>query len=104
IQDIVKDPTLSVETKLRAILWSVMGHLDEEMLSLGAEMDDVAEQRKALTPDDQDKSSDLQRSLEKMSDRFQTLVQRRQAMFELLSNLTLKQGEMAMRAVENLGR
>lgn len=104
IRDILNDPNLSTEEKLRAILWSVMENLDDEMLLLGADMDDVTEQRKGLKPDEQDKSQELQRSLEKMSDRFQTLVQRRQAMFELLSNLTLKQGEMAMRAVSNLGR
>ncbi|MFN0062018.1 MAG: hypothetical protein ACKVPX_05830 [Myxococcaceae bacterium] len=104
IRDIVNNPSLSVEEKLRMILLEVMRTLDDDMLKVGEEMSAVAEERESLPSDDRSQDSKLGRDMDRLSDRLQNLAQKRKAMFELLSHMTSNFGEMSMLAISNLGK
>ena len=95
---------MSIEEKLQAILMALTANVDDEMLKV---MDDLAAAQDkqagiANTPENQKAISDAKRSVEMLNLRLQNLMEKRKAMFDLMSNMSTKFNEMAKTAINNL--
>jgi hypothetical protein len=104
VRDIVNNPHLSIEEKLQAILMALTENVDGEVLKV---MDDLAAAQDrqaglANTPENQKALSDAKRSVEMLNLRLQNLMEKRKAMFDLMSNMSTKFNEMAKTAINNL--
>ncbi|MBF5044701.1 hypothetical protein FGE12_20035 [Aggregicoccus sp. 17bor-14] len=104
IGDIVRDPSMSIEEKVEAVLSSVLDGIDSEisrtMDDLAAAQDKAAHMKDGGNQAQESADSDVQ----KLSMRLQKLVEKRKAMFDLMSNMSQKFNEMANTAISNLGR
>lgn len=104
VRDIINNPHLSIEEKLQAILMALTENVDGEMLKV---MDDLAaaqDKQAGLsnTPENQKAITDAKRSVEMLNLRLQNLMEKRKAMFDLMSNMSTKFNEMAKTAINNL--
>lgn len=104
IRDILNNPRMSIEEKLQAILMALTERLDDELLQT---MDDLAaaqDQRAGIanTQENQKALKDAERNAEMINLRLQNLMEKRKAMFDLMSNISSKFNEMAKTAINNL--
>ncbi len=104
VRDIINNPNMSIEEKLQAILMALTANVDDELLQV---MDDLAAAQDkqaglANTPENQKALSDAKRGVEMLNLRLQNLMEKRKAMFDLMSNMSTKFNEMAKTAINNL--
>lgn len=103
-KDIIKDPSLSLEEKIEAILQGITEKMDGEILGL---MDDLAaaQDRQSRIKNgkaDEKTLADSQRDIDRITLRLQKLVEKRKMMFEMMSTLSTKFHEMAKTALSNM--
>lgn len=104
LSDILSDPTLSIEEKIELILQRVCERTDEELLATMRELDALSSKKADLKDPNDGESQKIQRSIEQLNLRIQKLVERRRAMFDLMSNMSQKFNEMARTAIQNMAR
>ncbi|RKG71444.1 hypothetical protein [Corallococcus terminator] len=103
-RDIVDNPNMSIEQKVQALLMGITEDTDEELLDVMNEMASAREERAALGTSDADKArgAKLDTGMKELELRLQTLMEKRKAMFDLMSNMSSKFNEMAKTAISNL--
>ncbi|MCY1035573.1 hypothetical protein OV207_29300 [Corallococcus sp. BB11-1] len=103
-RDIVDNPNMSIEQKVQALLMGITEDTDAELLDVMSEMASAREERATLGTSDQDKArgAKLDTSMQELELRLQTLMEKRKAMFDLMSNMSSKFNEMAKTAISNL--
>jgi hypothetical protein len=103
-RDIVDNPNLSVEAKVQALLMGIASETDDELLDVMNEMASAREERATLGGSDADKArgAKLDNSMKELELRLQSLMEKRKAMFDLMSNMSSKFNEMAKTAISNL--
>ncbi|WP_375741868.1 hypothetical protein NR800_19875 [Corallococcus interemptor] len=103
-RDIVDNPNMSIEQKVQALLMGITQDTDEELLDVMNEMASAREERAALgtSPSDKARGAKLDTSMQELELRLQTLMEKRKAMFDLMSNMSSKFNEMAKTAISNL--
>lgn len=103
-RDIVDNPNMSIEQKVQALLMGITEDTDEELLDVMNEMASAREERATLGTSDSDKArgAKLDTSMKELELRLQTLMEKRKAMFDLMSNMSSKFNEMAKTAISNL--
>ena len=104
VKSILDNPNMSVEDKIQAILMSISQETDDELLGVLNEMADQRDQRATLGTGDEDKKklAKIETSMQHLELRLQKLMEKRKAMFELMSNMSSKFHEMAKTAISNL--
>ncbi|QSQ23811.1 hypothetical protein JY651_02160 [Pyxidicoccus parkwayensis] len=104
VKGIIDNPNMSVEDKIQAILMSISENTDDELLGVLNEMADQRDQRATLGTSDADKkkAAKIDSSMQELELRLQKLMEKRKAMFELMSNMSSKFHEMAKTAISNL--
>ncbi len=104
VRSIVDNPNMSIEDKIQAILMSISSDTDEEILDVMEQMANVREQRASLGTGESDRKAGakLESSMQELELRLQRLVEKRKAMFDLMSNMSSKFHEMAKTAISNL--
>ncbi len=103
---VLDDKTLSVEERIMFLLQAILEDTDDEMMDLGKK---VEEQRKARADAiaagaDPSKIGGFDTELDRLTNRLQSLMEKRKRMFELRSNMSNKFHEMAKTAIQNMGR
>jgi hypothetical protein len=103
-RDIINNPNLSIEDKVQAILMGILQDVDQEILQA---MDDLAtaqDKRAGIKNDKGNEKAlaDADSSIEFVQMRLQTLVQKRQQMFDLMSNMSSKFHEMHNHIINNI--
>jgi hypothetical protein len=106
VASILNDPSMSIEEKIELVLSGLMDNSDAEIV---ATMDELAAaQNKSAgikeCPGADKARQESQTSVEKLNLKLQKLMEKRKAMFELMSNMSTKFNEMAKAAISNLGR
>ncbi|NOK37049.1 hypothetical protein HMI49_28000, partial [Corallococcus exercitus] len=103
-RDIVDNPNMSIEQKVQALLMGITEDTDSELLDVMNEMASAREERATLGSSDADKArgAKLDTSMQELELRLQTLMEKRKAMFDLMSNMSSKFNEMAKTAISNL--
>lgn len=103
-RDIVDNPNMSIEQKVQALLMGITEDTDAELLDVMNEMASARDERATLGTSDQDKArgAKLDTSMQELELRLQTLMEKRKAMFDLMSNMSSKFNEMAKTAISNL--
>ncbi|RKH51430.1 hypothetical protein D7Y23_09955, partial [Corallococcus sp. AB050B] len=103
-RDIVDNPNMSIEQKVQALLMGITEDTDSELLDVMNEMASAREERATLGSSDSDKArgAKLDTSMQELELRLQTLMEKRKAMFDLMSNMSSKFNEMAKTAISNL--
>lgn len=119
LQDIMGDASLSVEERVMLILQLIMEAADHEMVSEMESMGSRATERAdllsarsaAADAKDNDKVADIDRQLarldtemQKASMRMQSISQKRTQMFQMATNISSNNHEMAMAAIRNMGQ
>jgi len=111
VSSILNDPRLGVEEKLKRVLMLLTGQLDDELLDVMAELDgasskraDVTAKGAAATAEDKAALKRQETDQQFLQLRLQELIERRKAMFELMSNLSASFHAMSRVAISNLGR
>ncbi|XXF76667.1 hypothetical protein P2318_26965 [Myxococcaceae bacterium GXIMD 01537] len=104
VRDILNNPNLSIEEKIQAILMALEQNIDDEILKT---MDDLAaaqDKRAGIENNEGNKKAlqDADRNAEFIQMRLQQLMEKRKAMFDLMSNMSSKFNEMAKTAISNL--
>jgi hypothetical protein len=104
VKSILDNPNMSVEDKIQAILMSISQNTDDELLGVLNDMADQRDQRATLGTSDADKkkAAKIDSSMQELELRLQKLMEKRKAMFELMSNMSSKFHEMAKTAISNL--
>lgn len=104
VKGILDNPNMSVEDKIQAILMSISQNTDDELLGVLNEMANSRDQRATLGTSDADKkkAAKLDTSMQELELRLQKLMEKRKAMFDLMSNMSSKFHEMAKTAISNL--
>ncbi|AKQ64177.1 hypothetical protein A176_001089 [Myxococcus hansupus] len=104
VRSIVDNPNMSIEDKIQAILMSISSDTDEEILDVMEQMANVRDQRATLGTGESDRKAGakLESSMQELELRLQRLVEKRKAMFDLMSNMSSKFHEMAKTAISNL--
>ncbi|QQR43098.1 hypothetical protein JKA73_29215 [Myxococcus xanthus] len=104
VRSIVDNPNMSIEDKIQAILMSISSDTDEEILDVMEQMANVRDQRASLGTGEADRKAGakLESSMQELELRLQRLVEKRKAMFDLMSNMSSKFHEMAKTAISNL--
>ncbi|GEL71806.1 hypothetical protein [Myxococcus virescens] len=104
VRSIVDNPNMSIEDKIQAILMSISSDTDEEILDVMEQMANVRDQRASLGNGEADRKAGakLESSMQELELRLQRLVEKRKAMFDLMSNMSSKFHEMAKTAISNL--
>ncbi|WP_426754286.1 hypothetical protein [Myxococcus sp. Y35] len=104
VRSIVDNPNMSIEDKIQAILMSISSDTDEEILDVMEQMANVRDQRATLGTSEADRKTGakLESSMQELELRLQRLVEKRKAMFDLMSNMSSKFHEMAKTAISNL--
>ncbi|MFP2957075.1 hypothetical protein ACLEPN_04375 [Myxococcus sp. 1LA] len=104
VRSIVDNPNMSIEDKIQAILMSISSDTDEEILDVMEQMANVRDQRATLGTGEADRKTGakLESSMQELELRLQRLVEKRKAMFDLMSNMSSKFHEMAKTAISNL--
>lgn len=108
---ILNAPGLSIEEKLRRVLMALTQRTDDELLSVMRELEEGSRANAAVTAKGGAATAEDKAALERgrtdqqfLQMRLQELVERRKAMFELMSNLSASFHAMARTAIGNLGR
>ncbi|MCY1042623.1 hypothetical protein OV208_14960 [Corallococcus sp. bb12-1] len=103
-RDIVDNPNMSIEQKVQALLMGITEDTDAELLDVMNEMASAREERATLGTSDADKArgAKLDTGMKELELRLQTLMEKRKAMFDLMSNMSSKFNEMAKTAISNL--
>ncbi|WP_223636945.1 hypothetical protein [Corallococcus sp. EGB] len=103
-RDIVDNPNMSIEQKVQALLMGITEDTDDELLGVMNQMASAREDRATLGTSDSDKArgAKLDTSMQELELRLQTLMEKRKAMFDLMSNMSSKFNEMAKTAISNL--
>ncbi|AFE06871.1 hypothetical protein COCOR_06332 [Corallococcus coralloides DSM 2259] len=103
-RDIVDNPNMSIEQKVQALLMGIAEDTDGELMDVMNEMASAREERATLGNSDSDKArgAKLDTSMKELELRLQTLMEKRKAMFDLMSNMSSKFNEMAKTAISNL--
>ncbi len=111
ISDILNDPNLSLEQKVQLVLMKIAEAEDDEMLDavagLGSATEELAGMRASTAQDDADGQKKLarkQQDVELLQQRIQKATEKRKQMYDLMSNMSSKFNEMAMKAIQNLAR
>jgi hypothetical protein len=104
VKSILDNPNMSVEDKIQAILMGIAENTDDELLGVLNDMADQRDQRATLGTSDADKkkAAKIDSSMQELELRLQKLMEKRKAMFELMSNMSSKFHEMAKTAISNL--
>jgi hypothetical protein len=104
VKGILDNPNMSVEDKIQAILMAISEHTDDEVLGVLNEMATTRDTQATLThsEDDRKKAAKLETSMQELNLRLQKLMEKRKAMFDLMSNMSAKFHEMAKTAISNL--
>ncbi|MFP2911806.1 hypothetical protein ACLESD_43650, partial [Pyxidicoccus sp. 3LFB2] len=104
VKGILDNPNMSVEDKIQSILMSISQNTDDELLGVLNEMADSRDKRATLGTSDADKktAAKLDSSMQELELRLQKLMEKRKAMFDLMSNMSSKFHEMAKTAISNL--
>lgn len=104
VKDILDNPNMSIEEKIQAVLMVITEDTDEELLDVMKDMASVRDERAKLGTSQQDKerSAKLDTSMQELELRLQKLMEKRKAMFDLMSNMSSKFNEMAKTAISNL--
>ncbi len=103
-RDIINNPNMSLEDKVEAILMGILQDVDQEILQA---MDDLAtaqDKRAGIKNDKGNEKAlaDADSSIEFVQMRLQKLVQKRQQMFDLMSNMSAKFHEMQKHVINNI--
>lgn len=103
-KDLINDPRLSIEEKVQAMLMALTKEVDGELLKVMEELSAAQGERAGMaTQKGKEKElADKDRNIEFLHLRLQKLVERRKAMFDLMSNMSAKFNEMAKTALSNL--
>lgn len=111
IKSILNDPTLSTEEKIQRILMAVIDSADAEELALMEQIGNAAidfgkaqDAATAAGGKGQEEIQKKQKSLTDLQFKLQKTVERRKQMFDLMSNMSVKNNEMAKTAIQNLAR
>lgn len=111
ISDILGDARLSVEEKLKRVMMLLTNQIDDELIDVMAEMDGATAKRADVTAKGASATADDKAALKRQETdqqflqlRLQELIERRKAMFELMSNLSASFHAMSRVAISNLGR
>jgi hypothetical protein len=104
VRDILNNPNMSLEDKVEAILMGILQDVDSEILQA---MDDLAaaqDKRAGIKNDKGNEKAlaDADSSIEFVQMRLQKLVQKRQQMFDLMSNMSAKFHEMQKHVINNI--
>jgi hypothetical protein len=104
VKDIIKDPSLSLEDKIEAILQGITEKMDGEILGLMDELAAAQDRQSGIKngKGDEKALADSQRNIDRISLRLQKLVEKRKMMFEMMSTLSTKFHEMAKTALSNM--
>lgn len=106
IRSILGDPAMTIEEKIEAILMSMLERSDGELEKITKELANAEDKRNSLSTDTSDKGkkahADASRSAEVLAQRLQKLMQRRDQMFTLMSNVSKQFHEMAKQAIQNM--
>lgn len=111
LDSILNAPGLSIEEKLRRVLMALTQRTDDELLEVMRELDEGSRANAAVTAKGASATAEDKAAMERqrtdqqfLQMRLQELVERRKAMFELMSNLSASFHAMARTAIGNLGR
>ncbi|MCP3101087.1 hypothetical protein LZ198_19620 [Myxococcus sp. K15C18031901] len=104
VKGIVDNPNMSIEDKIQAILMNITTETDDEIMDVMQSMADARDQKATLGTSEADKKkgAKLESSMQELELRLQRLVEKRKAMFDLMSNMSSKFNEMAKTAISNL--
>ncbi|MFP2928663.1 hypothetical protein ACLESO_26400 [Pyxidicoccus sp. 3LG] len=103
-RSILDNPHMSIEDKIQAVLMNISENTDAEVVDVLREMSDARQQQASLGTSDADKktAAKLESSMQELNLRLQKLMEKRKAMFDLMSNMSSKFHEMAKTAISNL--
>lgn len=111
ISRVLSDASLSVEDKLKRVMMLLTTQIDDELLDVMAELDGASAKRADVTAKGASATTEEKASLKRQETdqqflqlRLQELMERRKAMFELMSNLSASFHAMSRVAISNLGR
>jgi hypothetical protein len=106
VASILRDPNMSMEEKIQLVLARIMENSDAEITQTMEDLAAAQDKQAGIknTPENQKSLSDAKRNAEQIQLRLQNLMEKRKAMFELMSNMSSKFNEMAKTAISNLGR
>jgi|GEM_PF-1248346 len=104
VKGILDNPNMSIEDKIQAILMSISENTDDEVLGVLNEMASTRDQQATLGTSEADKkkAAKLETGMHELNLRLQRLMEKRKAMFDLMSNMSSKFHEMAKTAISNL--
>ncbi|MFY1830014.1 hypothetical protein ACN47A_29130 [Myxococcus fulvus] len=104
VRGIVDNPRMSIEDKVQAILGAISSDTDDEIMEVMEQMATAGEDRATLgsTDVDKKKAAKLDGDMRELELRLQRLLEKRKAMFDLMSNMSAKFNEMAKTAISNL--
>jgi hypothetical protein len=104
VKSILDNPNMSIEDKIQAILAAITQDTDGEILDVMRDLASKRDERATLGTSDEDKKklAKLDTSMQELELRLQKLMEKRKAMFELMSNMSSKFHEMAKTAISNL--
>lgn len=102
LRNIVCNPDMNIEDKIEAVLQHVTQSTDSELEDVMGQMSALQDQRAGTK--DPAKARKLDQSYEQLQLRLQRCIERRQQMFQLMSNVSEKFNEMAKVAIQNMAR
>jgi hypothetical protein len=104
VRGILDNPQMSIEDKVQAILGSINRDTDGEILDVMRDMASARDEQATLGTSEADrkKAAKLETSMQELNLRLQKLMEKRKAMFDLMSNMSSKFHEMAKTAITNL--
>lgn len=104
VRSILDNPNMSIEDKIQAILMNISQETDGEILGVMRDMASARDERATLGTSEADrkKAAKLESSMQELELRLQKLMEKRKAMFDLMSNMSSKFNEMAKTAISNL--
>lgn len=104
VRSILDNPHLSIEDKIQAVLAAISENTDGEMVDVMRQMASARDEQATLGTSDADKkrAAKLETSMQELNLRLQKLMEKRKAMFDLMSNMSSKFHEMAKTAISNL--
>jgi hypothetical protein len=94
---VLADPSLSLEEKIMLILQRVLEQTDQDLMAATAELEGQSKAQGSGKP-----GTDSAREMAQL--KLQRLMEKRKAMFDLMSNVSSKFHEMSKTAIQNLGR
>lgn len=104
ISDILNNPSMSIEEKIEQVLTLIEQQLDDQMGDVMQQMADNQNKSAGAQGNDKKGAESAQNNQEQLQFKLQQLVEKRKAMFDLLSNVESKFSEMSSLAIQNLGK